>query len=150
MKMNRTLVQLLAVALLTGFLLSCGEKTATSASTEPETSENATSEDWNMMDEFHIVMAEAFHPYKDSANLQPAKELAVDMAEVAEKWATAPLPAQVDNDAVKSKIDQLNSGTKEFQQIVQSGTDEEIGSKLNDLHDLFHEVQDAWYHAGNE
>ena len=148
--MNRTFVRLLAVAILTCSLLSCGEKTTSSASTESEAIDNGASEDWNMMDEFHIVMAEAFHPYKDSANLQPAKELAADMAAVAEKWAAAPLPAQVDNETVKEKIDQLNTGTKQFQQTVQSGTDDEIGNKLNELHDLFHEVQDAWYHAGNE
>lgn len=149
-KMKQKLVQLLALALVMGGLYSCGEKTTTTVAAEPDTTASAESADWTMMDEFHIVMAEAFHPYKDSANLQPAKELAGEMATVAEKWAEAPLPEQVNNETVKSKIDQLNNGVKEFRETVQSGSDADIGNQLNELHDLFHELQDAWYHAQHE
>lgn len=146
--MNRKFVQILTAVLVAGYMFSCGEKTTTATSEISDAAAN--SEDWTMMDEFHIVMAEAFHPYKDSANLQPAKELAADMVAAAEKWAKSPLPAQVDNDVVKGKIDELTKETKQFQETVQSGNDAEISSQLNALHDLFHELQDAWYHAEHE
>ncbi len=35
--------------------------------------EAAGDEKWAAMDEFHTLMAESFHPYKDTANLAPAK-----------------------------------------------------------------------------
>ena len=148
--MNLKSVQILAAVLITGCLFSCGEKTASTSSGEAKAAASTDAGDWTMMDEFHIVMAEAFHPYKDSANLQPAKDLAGEMAAVAAKWADAALPQQVDNESVKAKIDELQSGTKQFQETIQSGSDEEIGAKLNELHDLFHELQDAWYHAEHE
>jgi hypothetical protein len=148
MKMN--LLRLLTLVFVMGCLFACGDKTTASASGDSEGTVSASSEDWAMMDEFHIVMAEAFHPYKDSANLQPAKELAGEMASVAEKWTKSSLPEQVNSESVKAKIDQLSDGTKKFQETARSGSDEEIGSQLNELHDLFHELQDAWYHAEHE
>ena len=42
---------------------------------------------WKEMDNFHMVMAETFHPYKDSANLEPAKSRASELAAAAEEWA---------------------------------------------------------------
>ena len=147
--MNRKIGQLLTLVFVVGMLFACGEKTTSTAS-DVSAAAGSDTDDWTMMDEFHIVMAESFHPYKDSANLQPARELAGEMASVADKWAKSELPAQVNNEAVKGKIDQLNSGAKQFQETVQSGTDEEVGAKLTELHDLFHELQDAWYHAQHE
>lgn len=149
-EMNRKFVQLLSLVLIVGSLFACGEKTTSGTTDESATTTSADPEDWTMMDEFHIVMAESFHPYKDSANLQPARELAAQMAAVADKWAKSELPAQVNKETVKAKIDQLNAGTKEFQETAQSGTDDIVGQKLNELHDLFHEIQDAWYHAQHE
>ena len=39
-----------------------------------------TGEAWKEMDDFHMIMAEAFHPYKDSMNLEPAKLKAPELA----------------------------------------------------------------------
>jgi hypothetical protein len=78
-------------------MLSCTSKTETTEATE---SSSADSEEWKEMDSFHMIMAEAFHPYKDSTNLAPAKKLAEEMAAEAEKWAAAELPEKVNTDAV--------------------------------------------------
>ena len=29
---------------------------------------------WKEMDDFHTIMAASFHPFKDSSNLEPAKQ----------------------------------------------------------------------------
>ncbi len=101
--------------------------------------------EWPEMDAFHLIMAESFHPYKDSSNLEPAKQLASEMAASAARWSEATLPEKVNNSAVKQKINLLKGATAEFAQLVHTGSDEEIGEALTALHDLFHELQDAWY-----
>lgn len=109
---------------------------------------NSDAAEWPEMDAFHLVMAESFHPFKDSANLEPARRLAPEMAAAATKWANAPLPEKVNTPEVKEKINLLKSASDEFAQLVQTGSEEEIGNALTGLHDLFHELQDAWYGKG--
>lgn len=104
--------------------------------------------EWPEMDAFHLIMAESFHPFKDSGNLEPAKKYAAEMAASAAKWAEAPIPEKVNKPEVKEKIALLKSATAEFAQMVQSGTEEQISEALTGLHDLFHELQDAWYGRG--
>lgn len=116
---------------------ACSKKEKTEEQTE-----------WPEMDAFHLIMAESFHPYKDSGNLEPAKRYAAELAESAAKWAEAPLPEKVNKPEVKEKIALLKSGTADFAVLVQDGDEAQIGEALNSLHDLFHELQDAWYGRG--
>ena len=101
--------------------------------------------EWPMMDEFHMIMAESFHPFKDSANLAPAIANAQEMANVAERWSTSALPSKVDNESVKATLEMLKTETAAFAQLVQSNDEAAIGSALTNLHDLFHKIQEAWY-----
>lgn len=110
--------------------------------------EVASSDEWPEMDEFHMVMAESFHPFKDSANLEPAKANAAEMARVAEKWAGAALPEKVNNDETKANLAQLKTDAAAFSQLVQSGDTVQIGESLTSLHDLFHKLQESWYGGG--
>lgn len=110
----------------------------------------ASNDQWPEMDEFHMVMAESFHPYKDSANMEPAKANAAELARVAEKWLNAPLPEKVNNDEVKASLTQLKDGTAAFTVIVQSGDSVKIGESLTELHDIFHKIQEAWYSEDKE
>lgn len=105
---------------------------------------SASDATWTEMDEFHMLMAESFHPYKDSANLEPAKAMAAEMSAVAKRWLNAALPEKVDNEGVKSKLQQLQKETADFSQLVSSADDKTIGDSLTKLHDLFHELQEAW------
>jgi len=114
------------------------------------TDEVANNEEWPEMDEFHMVMAESFHPYKDSANMEPAKANAAEMSKVAAKWANAPLPEKVNNDEIKANLAQLNTDAAAFIQIAQSGDSTKIGEALTGLHDLFHKLQEAWYAGRKE
>jgi hypothetical protein len=113
-------------------------------------SETAVRDEWPEMDEFHMVMAEAFHPYKDSANLEPAKATAAEMARVAEKWANSTVPEKVNNEEVKANLAQLKTDAAAFTEIAASGDTTKIASSLTDLHNAFHKLQEAWYGAGKE
>lgn len=110
----------------------------------------ASSDEWPAMDEFHMVMAESFHPFKDSANLEPARLKAAEMAKMAEKWANEPLPEKVNNEETKANLAQLKTDAATFAQTVQNGDSTQVGQALTNLHDLFHKLQEAWYGASKE
>jgi hypothetical protein len=140
--MKKTLIYLLLISFV-GFI-SCTSKTETTSTTTEESSE------WKEMDSFHMIMAEAFHPYKDSSNLAPVKKLAEDMAAEADKWASASLPTKVDNEEVKVELQKLKTDTRALADLIKSGADDKaIGSSLDALHDSFHEIMEAW-HGGGE
>ncbi|MFD0998108.1 hypothetical protein ACFQ21_02280 [Ohtaekwangia kribbensis] len=107
-------------------------------------------DEWKEMDDFHLLMADAFHPYKDNKDLEPAKAKAAELAAAAEKWANAPLPEKVNNEEVKSKLQQLKTATASFVETVKSGDDTKIADELTSLHDQFHEIQEVLYVGGHD
>lgn len=104
-------------------------------------------QEWSLMDEFHMVIAESFHPYMDSGNLEPARKHAQEMQLLAEKWSKASLPERVNNNDVRNKLNELAAEAKVFNRLIQSGNETEMGEKLDHLHHIFHELQDAWYRS---
>lgn len=100
---------------------------------------------WEEMDEFHMIMAETFHPYKDSSNLEPVKTRAAELMTAANQWASAKLPPKVDNDEMKSKLEKLKAEAAVLAESVKSADDNVIAKQLTTLHDTFHEIQEAWY-----
>jgi hypothetical protein len=122
-------------------IAACGHKKDEAAANDNE---------WPEMDKFHMIMAESFHPFKDSLNLAPAKANANEMATLAEKWANAPLPEKVDNEDTKASLTQLKADTEAFIQIAQSGDTVKIGASLTALHDQFHKLQESWYGGHKE
>jgi hypothetical protein len=137
---------------LVAFVFACNsEKKSDDRSETRETADDTTTNlAWKEMDEFHLVMAESFHPYMDSTNLEPAKTRADELAQLAAKWAAAPLPERVNNEEVRVKLDKLNTASREFATTAKAGNDEATGKALTDLHHLFHEIQDAWYSGKGE
>ncbi len=131
------------VAVLSILALACSTKKDDHNHHEDQA---AAGDEWKEMDEFHIVMADAFHPYKDSSNLEPAKNNAGALVEAADKWAQAPLPSKFEgDDEIKFKLNQLKVDASTFEGIVKSGDDKSIGQSLTKLHELFHEIQESWY-----
>jgi hypothetical protein len=127
-------------------LASCSKKEETQA-----VAEEAEVDEWAEMDSFHMIMAEAFHPFKDSANLEPVKTLAEEMATEAEKWAGATLPAKVDTDEVKALLAKLKTDTRALADKVKaSAPNEELGTDLTALHDNFHGIMEAWHKSKGE
>lgn len=114
------------------------------------TSCNSKSESWEEMDKFHLIMAECFHPYKDSSNLEPAKRFAQEMSMSANAWSASKLPTEVDNDDVTSMLSSLKKQTTEFVEIVKDGDDEAIAKSLTEIHNEFHHLQEAWYSARSD
>lgn len=139
MKLNNVLTILLIIA-----VTACSHKEDHQDHQAAEQAATST-KNWEAMDEFHKIMAEAFHPYKDSANLVPAIQIAEAMAMEAEEWIQAPLPTEVDNAEIKNKLQQLSVEATAFVQITKTGDDVKIGESLTKLHDIFHELQEAWY-----
>lgn len=112
---------------------------------EAQESAVADQKEWKEMDDFHLVMAETFHPYKDSANLEPVKAQAGELAASAEKWASAALPEKVNTDAMRDKLEQLKKESAALVQTVSTGTDQAIGDQLTKVHDVFHAINADWY-----
>lgn len=124
-------------------LAACGGKKSESA--------DAETKEWKEMDDFHMTMAEAFHPYKDSANLAPAKQLAKEMADASAQWATLELPEKVRTDDMKATLQQLREGSQSFLKLVnENAPDSVVGKSLSDLHDTFHKIQEGWYGGGKK
>ncbi len=118
--------------------------TTLSSCTKKEASHSDDTQ-WVEMDNFHLIMAEAFHPYKDSANLEPVKRLAEELALEADKWASSTLPDKVNNAEMKAQLNQLKADTRSLSTMIQGGaSDEEIGTTLQTLHGNFHIIMEAW------
>jgi hypothetical protein len=101
--------------------------------------------EWKEMDNFHMVMAEAFHPYKDSSNLEAAKAKAPELATAAKAWKSSAIPDGMDSGKVNPKLERLAILSEEFVHQVETESDEVIGAKLTVLHDVFHELQNDFY-----
>lgn len=106
--------------------------------------------EWKGMDDFHMVMAESFHPYRDSANLDPVKQYAGEMVTLVNSWINDELPAKVNNDEVKELLNDLKEEAEALVDLVEVGDDEAIGTTLTELHDTFHQLQEAWYEKAEE
>jgi hypothetical protein len=138
--MKKTFLKILAFVAVAAFAIACGAKKE-----EGHEADHKEDKEWKQMDEFHMVMAETFHPFKDSANLEPAKSRAGELATSAEEWSKAALPSKVDNDEMKGKLESLKTETSALVQTVSGGDDKAIGDQLTKVHDRFHEIQEMWY-----
>jgi hypothetical protein len=132
---------LLSVLFLTLLAFSCSSK-------KEAVEEEATIDEWPEMDAFHMVMAETFHPFKDSANLEPVKTRASELAKAADVWLNSSLPEKVNTPEVKTMLQELKSSSDALAETAFAGPDEEIGAALTNLHHKFHEIQEAWYGSG--
>jgi hypothetical protein len=101
--------------------------------------------EWKEMDRFHMIMAETFHPYMDSANLEPAKLQASALLRAADEWAAAPLPERVNNQQIKTRLQKLQAEAATLAESVGVEDDQLIAAQLTRLHDTFHELQEVWY-----
>jgi hypothetical protein len=104
-------------------------------------------DEWKEMEEFHVVMADLYHPIKEDGDVGPIKAGADKLAAAAEKWANAPLPAKVDNEDVKTNLSRLQDRSKTLAANIGTMSDDAIKEEMTALHDIFHQAMDAWYHA---
>lgn len=137
----RFYITVIICALAVNVFFSCTPKTETTQSEPAE---------WKGMDDFHMIMAECFHPFRDSANLAPVKEHAGEMVTLVNAWIKDELPAKVNNDMVKELLNDLKEEAEALADLVEVGDDEAIGSSLTVLHGTFHRLQEAWYEKPEE
>lgn len=105
-------------------------------------------DEWPTLDKYHLTMAEAFHPYKDSANLEPARKLATELAQSADAWASEELPARINNAETKALLEALKTSSHRLADQVNAGApNDSIGAALTALHDRFHHITEAWHGA---
>jgi hypothetical protein len=145
MKLN-SLLLFVSVLFFSAALVSCG-----SQQKEGSADTSSDSDEWPELDEFHVIMADVYHPLKDSGNVQPIMDRADELANAAEKWASASLPKKVNNDEVKQMLEELKKGTRSLANEIKDGAPEDqAGTTLGEIHDLFHRIQEAWYGGGEE
>jgi hypothetical protein len=140
--MKYKLVALAVLAIGCIALVSCGSK----EKKEQKEAASADSDEWPELDAFHAVMAEVYHPLKDSGNVQVIMARGEELAAGADKLASTKLPAKIDNDETKALVKSLQEGTRRLANEIKDGAPEDqVGTELEDLHTLFHQVQEAWY-----
>jgi hypothetical protein len=136
---NHILSSILVMMLIT---LSCSPKQEKAANQNDE---------WPEMDAFHMTMAEAFHPLKDSGNVEPAIRLIDHLVNDVDKWASSSIPDKVNNDEMKSKLEKLKADIHALAEVIQDGAPEDqIGTTMHTLHDQFHEIMEAWHSSDAE
>ncbi len=123
-------------------IISCAGRNASDAEHKDAAASDGV---WKEMDDFHMIMAETFHPYKDSSNLEPAKSRADELVNAANEWASASLPAKVDNEDVRAQLQQLRTEAATLAESVRSSDDNIVAEHLTKLHDTFHAIQETWY-----
>lgn len=121
---------------------SC-QKTSNESQTE-----ETQAEEWLGMDEFHMVMAESFHPYRDSANLEPAKQYAAELVATVDNWSKNPLPSRVDNEDVRKLMEDLKVQCQQLLDVSALDESDSLGATLTRVHDTFHHLQEKWYTKG--
>lgn len=137
---NRLMKIIIAINLLALICWSCSPKSESS-----DSSIESDYEEWTGMDEFHMIMAESFHPYRDSLNLEPTKRYAEEMVVLADQWISNELPGKVDNEEVKNLLKELKIAVDALADLIKTGSDEDIGTSITNVHDVFHHLQEAWY-----
>jgi hypothetical protein len=106
---------------------------------------------WKELDSFHTLMAAAFHPLKDSGNVEPATKLMDSLANEAEGWAASPLPEKVNNADMKAKLEKLKTDLRNLSNEIKDGAPEDqIGTVFFNIHEEFHHIMEAWNGGSHE
>ncbi|MBM3178464.1 MAG: hypothetical protein FJZ78_10715 [Bacteroidetes bacterium] len=98
----------------------------------------------DMLNAFHDVMAQSYHPVADSGNLEPAKLRAAELAEVSAQWQAKTVAEAGDTAALSIKLTTLRDSCASFDRAVKAGTpDSTLRKSLTDIHHLFHQIHES-------
>lgn len=101
---------------------------------------------WKALHEFHMVMAETFHP-SEHGDLQPIRNRSGEMIEKAQALLNQPIPASFNTVEIRKSITDLVTGARELDTLVKSHADDRtITTRLDKLHDVFHTIQGQCRH----
>lgn len=98
----------------------------------------------DMLDAFHDVMAQSYHPVADSGNLEPAKRLSAQLAEVSAAWQSKTMAETGDTASLAIKLITLRDSCASFDQAVRAGTaDSTLRKTITEIHHLFHQIHES-------
>lgn len=101
---------------------------------------------WKALSDFHMVMAQTFHPAEDN-NLKPIRERSGELLARAVDLKNSTIPASFDTPEIRKAIDELVKGASELDKAnTKKAKDAALKEKLNKLHDKFHEIQGLCSH----
>lgn len=107
--------------------------------------------EWKAMDDFHTIMADVYHPLKDSNDLVPIKGGSGKLSAEATKWRQSGLPDKVNDKETEELIAKLEDGCQELDDLVKANAaDSVIAAKLTETHDQFHAIMEKWHKSGSE
>ncbi len=98
-------------------------------------------DDWTALKEFHLVMAQTFHPMEEG-KLEPIKTRSGEMLEKAQILAKSKVPTTFKSDAITKALTDLVDGSAKLDKLIKKkGKDDKIKESLTKLHDTFHVIQ---------
>lgn len=101
---------------------------------------------WNALKDFHKVLSETYHP-AEKGNLDPIKGRSSELMMQAMNLKASVIPKSIDNNQVRAKIDALVKETNALHKLVKKKMkDAVIKAKLFEVHELFHEIEEACNH----
>lgn len=100
------------------------------------------------IDDFHTTLAFTYHPLADENNFEPIKSRSRELADKAESIEDA-------LEAMKKKPKELEKLVEPFAEqcealdkvIKEGASDEAIRSRMNSIHERFHELEEAYFKA---
>ncbi len=96
---------------------------------------------WTGLNDFHEVMGATFHPSQDG-NLKPIRERSGELFSRAKALQTGKIPASFNTPGIKKSIDNLVRGAGTLHQLIlKKADDKTITKKLEELHEVFHQIK---------
>jgi hypothetical protein len=96
--------------------------------------------EWPELKNFHMVMAQTFHP-SEEGNYKPIRERSGELYAKAIKLNESKIPADLNKPEVKRALNQLTAGTKELDELVKKNvSDADLKKVLERTHESFHKI----------
>jgi len=103
-------------------------------------------ENWKELNDFHLVMAETFHP-SEEGDLKPIRERSGELLAKAQALQNGKIPPSFNTPEIKKSMVDLVKGASALNQLVlKKADDKTVTKKLADLHDVFHTIQGLCRH----
>jgi len=105
---------------------------------------NQRTDVWSEMEEYHRLMSETYHPFEEG-NMEPVNNKIDDLVNAAENWADSEPPASMEKEGMDQKLVDLKDETGKLSALINENADTEtISAQFEDLHDLFHQIQETY------
>jgi superoxide dismutase len=101
---------------------------------------------WKALKEFHKVLAETFHPVEEN-NFEPIKTRSAELAMKALNLSQSVIPKPFQKEEITSVLDNMVKQTNALHKLISKrAKDEVIKTKMIEIHDLFHSVEEKCAH----